>query len=130
MLLLSCFTTCSGSTGGGVKLIRAIIMLKQARREILRTVHPHNYSYQNWKSNCCKSSYPRCSSFYVLLSTYLSNSISSPYLYRFIGWSIYISCLACLNNLGPALFELGPSAPWNLSDLQLSILSVVMLLED
>ena len=41
MLLLSCFTTCSGSTGGGVKLIRAIIMLKQARREILRTVHPH-----------------------------------------------------------------------------------------
>ena len=41
MLLLSCFTTCSGSTGGGVKLIRIIIMLKQAKREILRTVHPH-----------------------------------------------------------------------------------------
>ena len=54
MLLLSCFTTCSGSTGGGVKLIRAIIMLKQARRNFKNGSSSRNYSYQNWKSNCCK----------------------------------------------------------------------------
>ena len=39
------------------------------------------------------------------------------------------AALACINNLGPALFELGPSANYGiLSDIQLSILSVVMLL--
>src|SRR5262249_9159078 len=33
MLLLSCFVTCAGSTGGGIKLIRALLLLRQARRE-------------------------------------------------------------------------------------------------
>ena len=40
MLFLSAFTTCAGSTGGGIKMIRALILLKQARREITRILHP------------------------------------------------------------------------------------------
>src|SRR5690606_26448797 len=40
MLLFSCFTASSGSTGGGLKLIRVILMTKQARYELLRLVHP------------------------------------------------------------------------------------------
>ena len=40
MLLLGCFATCAGSTGGGIKMVRMLLLLKQARRELVRIVHP------------------------------------------------------------------------------------------
>jgi len=40
MLFLCSFATCAGSTGGGIKLIRSLLLLKQARRELTRIVHP------------------------------------------------------------------------------------------
>ena len=39
MLFLCCFATCSGSTGGGIKMIRAL-MARQAVREMTRIIHP------------------------------------------------------------------------------------------
>ena len=40
MLFLCSFATCAGSTGGGIKLVRSLLLLKQARRELTRIVHP------------------------------------------------------------------------------------------
>ncbi len=40
MLFLSSFATCSGSTGGGIKMVRAIMLYKQVFREIMRSLHP------------------------------------------------------------------------------------------
>jgi len=40
MLLLSGIATSAGSTGGGIKMVRVLILLKQARREMTRLVHP------------------------------------------------------------------------------------------
>ncbi|MGL4668616.1 MAG: TrkH family potassium uptake protein [Saezia sp.] len=40
MLLLSGFATGAGSTGAGIKMIRMIILIKQAQHEIKRMAHP------------------------------------------------------------------------------------------
>ena len=40
MLLLSGVATSAGSTGGGIKMVRMLILVKQARRELTRLVHP------------------------------------------------------------------------------------------
>jgi trk system potassium uptake protein TrkH len=40
MILFSAFATCSGSTGGGIKMIRLVIMFKLASQELTRIVHP------------------------------------------------------------------------------------------
>ena len=40
MLLLSGVATSAGSTGGGMKMVRMLILVKQARREMSRLVHP------------------------------------------------------------------------------------------
>ena len=40
MLLLSGVATSAGSTGCGIKMVRMLILLKQARREMNRLVHP------------------------------------------------------------------------------------------
>ncbi len=41
LLLLSGVATSAGSTGGGIKMVRMLILVKQARRELTRLVHPH-----------------------------------------------------------------------------------------
>jgi trk system potassium uptake protein TrkH len=130
MILLSCFTTCSGSTGGGVKLIRVIIMLKQAKRELLRTVHPHAIIPVKIGNQVIATrvilAVLAFMFFYLLtlLITFLLLAATglSP------GSAISAS-LACLNNLGPALFELGPTSNYGaLNNNQLLILSAAMLL--
>jgi trk system potassium uptake protein TrkH len=40
MLLLSGVATSAGSTGCGIKMVRVLILVKQARREMARLVHP------------------------------------------------------------------------------------------
>ncbi|WP_156774126.1 TrkH family potassium uptake protein [Bordetella bronchialis] len=44
MLLLSGVATSAGSTGGGIKMIRAILLAKQARTELVVMLHPHAVS--------------------------------------------------------------------------------------
>jgi trk system potassium uptake protein TrkH len=40
MLFLSCLSASSGSTGGGIRMIRTIILIKQARMELFKFIHP------------------------------------------------------------------------------------------
>ena len=40
MIFLSCFFSSSGSTGGGIKMVRAVVLFHQAVRELTRIVHP------------------------------------------------------------------------------------------
>ena len=41
LLLLSFIGGCAGSTAGGIKVIRAVLLYRQWRREIVRLIHPH-----------------------------------------------------------------------------------------
>ena len=130
MLLLSCFTTSSGSTGGGVKMIRIIIMFKQAGRELSRTMHPHAII----PLKIGESSIPNKVVMAVLafMFFYLVTLLVTFFLLMLTGLSAgtaLSASLACLNNLGPALFELGPTSNYgSLNDNQLSILFIAMFL--
>src|SRR3546814_17856590 len=44
MLLLSGFVTSAGSTGGGIKMVRTVLLVKQARNELVTMLHPHAIS--------------------------------------------------------------------------------------
>ena len=41
MIFLSCIVASSGSTGGGIKMIRTLVLAKQANRELNQLVHPN-----------------------------------------------------------------------------------------
>ena len=41
MMFLSCIVASSGSTGGGIKMIRTLVLAKQAHRELNQLVHPN-----------------------------------------------------------------------------------------
>ena len=40
MLFLSCLCANTGSTGGGIKMFRSLILIKQSLREMFTLVHP------------------------------------------------------------------------------------------
>jgi trk system potassium uptake protein TrkH len=40
LMFLGCFVSCAGSTGGGIKMVRMLLLVKQARRELVRIIHP------------------------------------------------------------------------------------------
>lgn len=44
MLVVMCIGTCAGSTGGGIKVSRLLLMLKDAKRKIKNLAHPRSVS--------------------------------------------------------------------------------------
>ncbi len=130
MLLLSCFSTSSGSTGGGVKMIRVIIMFKQAGRELSRTMHPHAIIPLSIGETTVANRVVMAVLAFMFF--YLVTLLATFFLLMATGLNAgtaLSASLACLNNLGPALFELGPTSNYgSLSNIQLSILSFAMLL--
>ena len=40
LMFLGTFVSCAGSTGGGIKMVRMVLLIKQSRRELVRVIHP------------------------------------------------------------------------------------------
>ncbi|OGA00721.1 MAG: potassium transporter Trk [Betaproteobacteria bacterium RIFCSPLOWO2_02_67_12] len=130
MLFLSSFVSCSGSTGSGVKMVRAQILFKQSFRELLRIIHPKLYRPVKLSGHAVEN-----------------NVVFAVLAYAFV----YISCLslgtlaltasgldavtglsaavASINNMGPGLARVGPAMTYaGLSDFQTWICTFLMLL--
>jgi trk/ktr system potassium uptake protein len=130
MLFLSSFASCSGSTGSGVKMIRAQILFKQIFRELLRTIHPRVYSPVKLSERPVSNA----TVFAVLayLFVYVSCVIVLTLLLTASGLDVisaFSAAVASLNNTGPGLGEVGPASTYaNLTDTQTWICSFAMLL--
>lgn len=130
MLFLCCFTTCSGSTGGGIKMVRAELMVRQALREMVRIVHPRalipiKLAGQTVENNIV---------FAVLafMLVYGGTMITMTMLLAASGLDIvtaFTAVVACLNNMGPGLGQVGPATTYAvLNDFQTWVCTASMLL--
>ncbi|MFB9866688.1 TrkH family potassium uptake protein [Vreelandella sulfidaeris] len=95
---------CSGSTGGGMKVIRIILILKQGMREIMRLIHPNAViSVKVGKVSVPDSIAQAVWGFfsvYVLLFFLMLVGVMATGVDQVTAWSTVGSAL---NNLGPAL---------------------------
>ncbi|EPC01948.1 potassium transporter [Litchfieldella anticariensis FP35 = DSM 16096] len=97
---------CSGSTGGGIKVIRIILILKQGMREILRLIHPNaviavkigKVSVPDGVAQAVWGFF----SVYVMLFLLMLVGVMATGVDQVTAWSTVASSL---NNLGPALGE-------------------------
>ena len=130
MLFLSGFVSCSGSTGSGMKMIRAQILFKQIFRELLRTIHPRIYN----PVKLSEVPVPNATVFAVLAYVFmygvsvivLTLVLTASGLDVISGFS---AAVASLNNTGPGLGDVGPATTYgNLTDTQTWICSFAMLL--
>ena len=117
----------AGSTGGGFKISRIIILLKEAKKEFSLLVHPRNVKTVKMDGKAIEHTVMRNTSTFLLVYIgifVLSFMVVSLENKDFL--TCFTSVAANLNNTGPGLGEVGPVG--NYSDF--SILSKSVLIFD
>lgn len=102
---------CAGSTAGGMKVSRWLLLLKNGRREIRYITHPRAVMSVKLDGKTVDHETVRGTTSYVIMFAALLLS-SSLIITAIEGCDIVtgLSAVAtCLNNVGPALGELGPT---------------------
>jgi trk system potassium uptake protein TrkH len=130
MLFLSSFATSAGSTGGGIKMIRALVLYKQVYRELVRAVHPNAV----WpvRIGGIPVSQSVLSAVLAFGFAYMCLIVALTLVMAFSGLDIVTSfsaVVASLNNTGPGLNQVGPATTYEiLTDFQTWVCTFAMLL--
>lgn len=128
---------CAGSTGGGLKVSRVVILLKSVKREIKKLVHPNSVSNIKMGGQPIDESVVKGVSSYF--AVYVTIFILCILVLSFNGYGFQTNVTAvttCLNNIGPGFdafgsneLNLGPSGNFAaFSDLSKVTLTAAMLI--
>ncbi len=130
MLFLSGFCTCSGSTGGGIKMIRARLMFHQALREMTRIVHPRAQVPVKLSGHPVENNIIFAVLAFMLM--YGGTITVATMLLSATGLDIisaFSAAVACINNMGPGLNQVGPATTYaSLSGFQTWVCTATLLL--
>lgn len=129
-LLLSCIASSSGSTGGGIKMIRVLILFKQSRSEMFALMHPNAVNVVKLGGRPIP---PKVVTAVVgFIHLYSISVISLTFLLLASGldfMSAFSAIIASINNTGPGLNLVGPATNYGaLSDFQTWVCTFAMLL--
>lgn len=130
MLFLSCFASCSGSTGGGMKMVRAQLLFRQGRRELTRLIHPAaqlpvKLGGQVVPNNVIYAvlAFAFLYVFAIIVMTLVMTASGLDFI------SAFTAVVASINNTGPGLNQVGPATTYAvLTDFQTWICTIAMLL--
>ncbi|MBQ3663142.1 MAG: TrkH family potassium uptake protein [Clostridia bacterium] len=99
---------CAGSTAGGLKMSRIVIMFKTTRREVSRMIHPHSVQTVRFEGRPVEELTARSINLYV--AVYIFIYVASMLLLAFEKkdfMTLFSAVSACLNNVGPGFGEVG-----------------------
>jgi trk system potassium uptake protein TrkH len=130
MMFLSCILCSSGSTGGGIKMIRTLVLAKQAHRELNQLVHPNMVRPLKVGGAIIANKVVFAVLAFVFL--YFMSIVTLVFLQLASGldfMTAFSSIIACINNAGPGLGLVGPGSNYGvLSTFQTWVCSAAMLL--
>jgi len=130
MLFLSCISASSGSTGGGIRMIRTIILVKQARLELFKFIHPYAVKSMKIGDTVVNSNIVTSVTGFIFL--YFISIVILVFMLLLSGMdfiSAFSAIIACFNNAGPGLNQVGPATNYaSLSDIQTGVCIFAMLL--
>ena len=130
MILLSCFASSAGSTGGGIKMIRAVLLFKQARRELTRVLHPRAVNPVQLGNQLIDNKV--IFSILAFMLMYGVTVIVMTLVLLLTGVdpvTAFTAIIASINSLGPGLGEVGPSGSFQgFNDFQVWVCTITMLL--
>jgi trk system potassium uptake protein TrkH len=128
LLYVSFIGGCSGSTGGGIKVIRILLLVKQGMRELRRLVHPNaQIAVKIGKKAMSEKVIEAVWGFFA---AYFAISALMILLLMATGLdqeTAFSAVAACLNNLGPGLGDVGRNFE-SINDPAKWILCLAMLL--
>ena len=128
VLLMFC-GACAGSTGGGIKVSRIIVFIKSAVKEMGSYIHPRSVKRVKVEGRTVEHEAIR--SINVYLTTYVLIFALSVFLISLEGKDLvttFTSVAATINNIGPGLATVGPTASFaHMTDLSKWVLIFDML---
>jgi trk system potassium uptake protein TrkH len=129
MLFLSCITVSSGSTGGGIKMVRTLILFKQAGREFVKLLHPSAVNPMKIGGSVVPNNIVFAVLGFIFL--YFMTVVTLTFALLISGLdfiSAFSAVIACINNAGPGLGVVGPAGNYGvLSDFQIWVCTIAML---
>ncbi|HCX60842.1 TrkH family potassium uptake protein [Sedimentibacter sp.] len=130
LMTLMLFGSCAGSTAGGMKSIRVLILFKSILYEIKRTIHPS--SVQTIKINNKSINDDTLKSILIFFTSYVMIIIIAIILVsldNFDFMTTFSSVLAMVSNIGPGFSLVGPMGNFaNFSNFSKIVLSACMIL--
>lgn len=130
LIFLGCFASCAGSTGGGIKMVRMLLLIKQARRELVRIIHPRVVNPVTLGETSVPASVLAAVLAYMLI--YGASMVGLTMLLLLSGLDLitaFSAVIVTVNNIGPGLGLVGPANNFSgLTDFQLWICTFAMLL--
>lgn len=128
LLLASCMGGCAGSTGGGMKTVRVMLVVKQGLRELSQLIHPN--AVMPLKIGRRRVPAKVVSAVWSFMAVYMFSFTILLLLLMITGLDFltaFSSVIATLNNLGPGLGGVAANFS-SVSDAGLGLLSFSMLL--
>jgi trk system potassium uptake protein TrkH len=130
MLFLSCITCSTGSTGGGIKMFRTLLLVRQARRELKLLIHPSAVI----PIRIAGHAIPDRVAYSVLAFIFLYFGTILVLTFALLATGLdlvssFSAVVSSVNNLGPGLAGVGPSTTFqSLTDTQTWICTFAMLI--
>lgn len=122
--------SCAGSTAGGLKISRVLIIVKNALREIKHLLRPRSVNVVRLDGEAVSEETVRSATGYLAL--YVILLVLTVLLLSIDGFGLetnLTATLACINNVGPGLKEVGPASNFaGYSLFSQALLSLNMLL--
>ena len=130
LMFLGTFVASSGSAGGGVKMIRAMILYRQVFREFNKLSHPNAVDPLKIGGHVVPNQvvFSVLAFFFAWLATLVSMTLLLT-LSGLDAITAFSAIVASLNNIGPGLHQVGPAGNFSvLTDFQTWVCSLTMLL--
>jgi len=130
MLFLACLCASTGSTGGGIKMFRSLVLLKQSFREMFTLVHPQAVAPLKIAGALVPNRV--VNSILAFIFLYFMTIVTLTFAMLISGLdflSAFSAIIASINNVGPGLGAVGPGSNYGtLSDFQLWMCTTAMFL--
>ncbi len=130
LLMLMFVGACAGSTGGGLKVSRVIILFKTGIKEIKYMLNPRSVVTVKLNGKAVEGEVVRGVSSYVVIFMFIF--FLSWFLLSFDKFNIdetFSAVTTCINNIGPGVGRFGPAGSFaGLSDFSKYVLSFDMLI--
>lgn len=130
MLFLSCVVASSGSTGGGIKMVRTMILFKQAGREFHKLIHPAAVNPMKIGGAVIANNVVFAVLGFIFLYFMSVATLTFALLISGLDFiSAFSAVIACINNAGPGLGVVGPASNYGvLSNFQTWVCTAAMLI--
>ena len=129
VILIMVCGACAGSTGGGMKCSRVMLLLRAVRRELHKVTNPRRVEVIKLEGKTVDESTLR--STLVFVGCYFAIVLGATLVVSLDNYSFatsFTSALTCVSNVGPGLDLVGPSGNFSaLSDLSKIVLSLCMI---